>query len=120
MSKDSLVFGLGGMVIGLIVGAFVAGQTPQRIRTSNAPMQQSATQPAEQSPLPEGHPQIEQSTLASISEQQEVLQRDPENQSAIVALANLNFDLNNHKEAIKWYEKALVPRLDRLSYIPTT
>jgi len=107
MKKDNLVFALSGVVIGMIVGVLIANQSPQRIQATEALVQQTVTQAPQQEQLPEGHPPIDQTLQNQIAEQQEILKKDPENQTAIVAVANLNYDLKNHKEATKWYEKAL-------------
>lgn len=108
MKKDNLVFVLGGLVIGIIIGVLVANQTPQQIQTPQMPAQQAVAQPAgQQEKLPEGHPPIDGTLLTQIAQQQEILKRDPENQAAIIALGNLNFDMKNHQEAVKWYQKAI-------------
>ncbi len=112
MNKDNLVFTLGGAVIGIILGVSIANQTAQRIQTApsfnqEAVVQSPVSEPTQQQSLPGGHPPIDQTLLTQITEQQEILNRDPENQDAIVAMANLNYDMKNYKEATKWYEKAL-------------
>lgn len=117
MSKDNLVFGLVGMILGIIVGVIIANysgprqiaqQAPQQMVTSSNPGQ-SAEQPREQGQLPDGHPPIDEGALKQqIQMQQEILKKDPENQQAIISVANLNFDLKSYEEAAKWYEKALL------------
>ncbi len=73
---------------------------------------------ADQGQLPEGHPPVDETALKSrIAEQQEILKKDPENQEATVALANLNFDLKNYQEAIRFYEKALQRDSSNISLI---
>jgi tetratricopeptide (TPR) repeat protein len=116
MKKDNLVFALIGIIIGIIGGVFLANQSSQTIQHPAAPAQQSTVQ-SEQGQLPEGHPQIDQAILTQIAEQKEILQRDPENQTAIIALANLNYDLNNHAEATQWFEKALLKDPNNINLI---
>lgn len=120
MKKDNLVFALGGMLLGVILGVIIANQTPRQIQTAPVP-QQIATQPAanqqDQQKLPEGHPPVDQSLLKEIAKQEEILKKDPENQEATVAMANLYYDLKNHQEATKWYEKALLKDPNNISLV---
>ena len=112
MTKDNLIFGLGGMVIGVIVGVVLVNSSNTRQVVSapvaqqmNPSTQQTAT---DQGQLPEGHPPVDEAGLkAQVEQQLEILKKDPENQEATVAVANLNFDLKNYQEAITYYEKAL-------------
>lgn len=114
MTKDNLVFGFGGMVIGLVLGVLVANSTGSRsvtgsnphqnLNASSAPAQTSATQQE----LPEGHPPIDEATIKKqIADYEQLIRNDPENVQALVALGNLNYDLKNFQEATNWYEKAL-------------
>jgi cytochrome c-type biogenesis protein CcmH/NrfG len=116
MTKDNLIFGLAGMVVGVIVGVVLMSSSgarqissttvPQEVVTSSNP---NATASApDQGQLPDGHPPVDETALkARVTEQQEILKKDPNNQEATVSLANLNFDLKNYPEAIQFYEKAL-------------
>jgi tetratricopeptide (TPR) repeat protein len=116
MTKDNLIFGLAGMVLGVIVGVVLMNSSGQR-QVNSTPIQQeivSSTNPAtsgaapDQGQLPEGHPPVDETALKQrVSEQQEILKKDPNNQEATITLANLNFDLKNYPEAIQWYQKAL-------------
>ena len=113
MTKDNLIFGLGGMVIGVIIGVLLLSSTPARQVVSAPPQQEviSSGNPSatpDQGQLPDGHPPVDEAALkSSVAEQQEILKKDPNNQEATVSMANLNFDLKNYQEAIQWYEKAL-------------
>jgi len=116
MTKDNLIFALGGTLVGVIIGVFVANSSAPHVApapqitqeaTSAAPHQEQT----EQGQLPEGHPPVNEAALQSkISEQEEILKKDPENEEAILSLANLNFDLKKYPDAIQWYEKALKKR----------
>jgi len=115
MTKDNLLFALGGPRIGekkkvLIAnsgGRAMAPSVPQQQVTSAAP-QQETSQPADPNQLPDGHPPVNEAAMqAKITEQQEILKKDPENQGATINLANLNFDLKNYTQAIQYYEMAL-------------
>jgi cytochrome c-type biogenesis protein CcmH/NrfG len=116
MTKDNLVFGLVGVIVGIIVGVLIANSSFPRQGTPPLPAQmaaspgptQSSTQPPEGGQLPDGHPAIDEGALKQqIVAQQEILKKDPQNQQAIISIANLNFDLKSYEEAAKWYEKAL-------------
>jgi tetratricopeptide (TPR) repeat protein len=114
MTKDNLVYGLAGMVIGILIGVLIVNFSsiprPQSVPSSSQGITSTQGRPAdtEQEPLPEGHPPIDEQALRSqMIQQQEILKKDPENQSAILAMGNLNFDLKNYQEAVTWYEKGL-------------
>jgi tetratricopeptide (TPR) repeat protein len=115
MTKDNLIFGLAGMVVGVIIGVVLMNSSAPRQAGAIAPVQQQAvtsSSPASTSPeqgqLPEGHPRVDEAALKQrLAEQKEVLKKDPNNQDATISIANVNFDLKNYQEAIQWYEKAL-------------
>ena len=114
MKKDNVVFVLTGMVIGIILGVLIANQSAGKMQAVQ-PGAQTANvsnsggnqdQPEQQ--LPKGHPAINNESLQNeIAKQQEILKQDPENQTAIIAIANMYYDMKNAPEAIKWYEKAV-------------
>src|SRR3990172_9783352 len=113
MTKDNLVFGLAGVVVGIIAGVFLANysaaprQAPPAVPQTSANPQQPPTV-SSRSELPEGHPPVDQTSLKQqIAQQEDILKGDPDNQQATVALGNLNFDMKNYQEAAGWYEKAL-------------
>lgn len=129
MNKDNMVFLLGGVVVGIVLGVFLANYSSTSRQTgvmSQAPVMQN-TAPAgdpqngsmDQSQLPAGHPPINQDSSSSappeneaslkqtIAAQEEILKKDPENQEATVTLANSQFDLKNYMEASKYYVQAL-------------
>jgi tetratricopeptide (TPR) repeat protein len=113
MTKDNLVFGLGGIIVGIILGALIVNfstrpAVPQFPSQAPPMAQQNQASPQAQGELPEGHPPLNAEALQQqIAEKQEVLKKDPNNQGAIVDIANMNFDLKNYDEASKWYSKAL-------------
>ena len=117
MTKDNLLFALGGTLIGVIVGVLIANSggraintgVPQQQVTEVAPPEQRGnTQQQDPNQLPEGHPPVDQAALqAKVAEQEQILKKDPNNQEATISLANLNFDLKNYSQAIQYYEKAL-------------
>ncbi|HEY4491364.1 MAG TPA: hypothetical protein VI958_05155, partial [Acidobacteriota bacterium] len=85
MSKDNLVFALAGMVVGIIVGVLIAGQSgaPRSVQMET-PAQNSnpstVAEPAENQ-LPEGHPPIDEGAVRKqIASQEEILKNNPDNQ----------------------------------------
>jgi cytochrome c-type biogenesis protein CcmH/NrfG len=113
MTKDNLVFGLAGVILGIILGVLIVnfstrpGASPQ-FASQGQPAAPPQGQPATQGQLPEGHPPVNTEALQrEIAEKQEILKKDPENREAVVEMGNLNFDLKNYEEASKWYSKAL-------------
>ena len=119
MSKDNLVFGLGGVVLGIIVGVLIAnfsggsrnqsGFAQNMTPAQQAPQMQPQGQrvPA-QGELPEGHPAIDENALREqLVKQEEILKTKPGDQDALVSAANLNFDLKNYEKAAELYDRAV-------------
>jgi tetratricopeptide (TPR) repeat protein len=119
MSKDNLVYALGGIVLGIIVGVLIAnfsgGRNNQAGFSRNmAPTQQSpqmqgqGQQVPDQGQLPDGHPPIDENALREqLVKQEEILKTKPNDQDALTAAANLNFDLKNYEKAAEFYDRAL-------------
>ncbi len=95
MNLQQYVIGIVGIIVGFILGFFVAQGV--------APSQVSPSQPLGQ--LPENHPTLE------ISEQlQGLLDRarsDPADHEVRVAIGNAFYDMGRYDAAIPWYEEAL-------------
>jgi tetratricopeptide (TPR) repeat protein len=117
VQKDNLLYGLAGIVVGIIAGVVIAGQSTvprnfssdqqQVVQTASAPVQQQQQQQAQQQ-LPEGHPPIDTDAMKKQLETNKgILEKDPENQVALVTAANLSSDLKDYPQAIGYYEKAL-------------
>lgn len=120
MTKDNLVFALGGVVIGIIAGVIIANFSARPrmqggFSQSVAPTQQSAPQQMQsggqvpaQGELPEGHPPVDENALRDqLVKQEAVLKNEPNNQDALVSAGNLNFDLKNYQKAAEYYDHAL-------------
>lgn len=113
MSKDNLVYGLAGMVLGVVIGVLIANFSgaPKQFASPALAVQQAPASTAAAPPqgqLPEGHPPVDdQAMRQQLAALQENYKKDPNNQQTIVMLANLNFDLQNFDEAIKYYDKAI-------------
>ncbi|HSP07576.1 MAG TPA: tetratricopeptide repeat protein [Acidobacteriota bacterium] len=117
MTKTNLVYGMIGVIVGIILGAFIGSASlgPKQVAVAStpqvAPMTQQAAQPqqpTQQQQLPEGHPPINQAELQTeLAQLQATLMKNPENQEALVSAANLSYDLQNYPQAVSYYEKAL-------------
>jgi tetratricopeptide (TPR) repeat protein len=118
MSKDNLVYALGGVVLGIIVGVLIANYSagPRNAggfsQNMNPAQQASTMQPqgqqAAQGQLPEGHPPIDENALRDqLMKQEEILKTKPNDQDALVSAANLNFDLKNYEKAAEYYDHAV-------------
>ena len=103
MKTESILFAIGGMLFGVIVGWIIgAQQQPGRPASAAAPQEAPAQagggQPQQQTPvLDEGRVQALQTIVNS----------DPKNAEARVQLANTYFDAERYQDAIKWYQEAL-------------
>ena len=109
IQKDNLVYALGGMVIGIMAGVFLANQTavPRAAEQQvSAPVQQQ--QRESEGALPQGHPPVNDAALREqLAINNSILEKDPENQQALVNAANINSDLKQYPQAIVLYERAL-------------
>lgn len=108
MKIESVLFGVAGMLFGLIVG-WIIGSQQAGSQAARAPVAQAA--PAE-SGAPAAGQQQERAVLdeARVQALQTIVTNDPKNAAARVQLANTYFDGERYPDAIRWYEEAL--RLD--------
>ena len=110
MSKTNFVYALLGTIIGIIIGSLIVSLAPPRPVAAAQPVAAPAIQQqqAASGTLPEGHPPIDDPNLQlALAQQQAILQKDPQNQQAVIAAANLLFDMKNYQAAVSYYEKAL-------------
>ena len=111
MTKENLVFGLGGMVAGIILGTLIVGFSTVPTQQTLSAKQQAGSAPQQQTgqvQMPEGHPPIDlQSLQKQLDEQKAILDRDPQNRHAIVSVANLSYDMKNYQQAVFYYVRAL-------------
>jgi cytochrome c-type biogenesis protein CcmH/NrfG len=104
MKTESILFAIGGMFFGVIVGWIIGAQQQPggaaagAREAQEAPAQAGGGQPQQQAAvLDEGRVQALQTIVNS----------DPKNVEARVQLANTYFDGERYQDAIKWYEEAL-------------
>jgi tetratricopeptide (TPR) repeat protein len=103
VNRDNALFLLVGLLAGFLVGYLaheaMAGVQPQRLAAG------AATDPhAAAGPAPGG------GQMADLAALRETLEREPENREALLALANMNFDIGAWARAQELYERYL--RLD--------
>ncbi len=98
MNRESVIFGVSGIIIGFLLGILVGSKT-----MGGASVQQQTTA------VPQGaaSPASMGSLQARISELEKVVASDPKNVQAWVTLGNDYFDSQNPKKAIDAYAKAL-------------
>ena len=106
MRTDSVLFGIAGMLFGLIVGWIIGSQQPNA-RAAQTVAAQAAPAPAQTGAAQQQRPALDEARVQAL---QTIATNDPKNAEARVQLANAYFDGERYQDAIKWYEEAL--RLD--------
>jgi len=96
MNKESLVFGISGLIIGFLIGIMVGGKT-----MGSGGQQTSEPVNPHQSAVGAGN------LHARIAELEKIVAGDPKNTQAWVSLGNDYFDVHNPKKSIEAYTKAL-------------
>jgi cytochrome c-type biogenesis protein CcmH/NrfG len=105
MKVESILFAIGGMLFGMIVGWIIGAQQ----QPGRAPAAAAVTQdaPAQGGGQQQQAPVLDEGRVQAL---QTIINSDPKNAEARVQLANTYFDAERYQDAIKWYEEAL--RLD--------
>ena len=99
MRKDSILFGVAGVLFGLLVGWIIGSQ--QATGVPRAPEPPAAQSPATGEKPP---PPLDERRVADLKTAAE---RNPADADSRVQLANLYFDSERFADAIRWYEEAL-------------
>lgn len=97
MHKESIVFGVAGLIIGFLLGILVGG------KQLGGPGGGNSSVPT-QSAAPMMNPA---DVNARISEMEKLVAKDPKNVQAWVSLGNDYFDAQNPQKAVQAYAKAL-------------
>ena len=98
MKPESIVYAIGGMCFGILLGWVIA--TQQMSQAAAPPAAAAAAAPAPANAprtLDEGRVQALKTIITS----------DPKNEDAVIQLANTYFDAERWDDAIQWYEQAL-------------
>jgi len=101
MKASSVIFALGGIVFGLIVGWIVGDQQARQAQQTAAAAQSVAAAPAQTDARQA--PPFDEGRAAALTT---VAGQDPKNIQVRTELANLYFDSERYQDAIGWYEQA--------------
>lgn len=105
MTKDNLLFALIGIVLGLISGFFL-----QQVISERQPARRIAGQALSESPAggaaAQGAPGGE-AAMAAIQQLRQQVEANPNDADAVLALANMNYDVQSWQRARELYEHYL-------------
>jgi cytochrome c-type biogenesis protein CcmH/NrfG len=104
MRKDSVIFGIAGVFLGLLCGWILGSQAAQG---TSAPAAAAVAQPAGQAAAASGQPPPPPLDEARASALKVTAERDPSDSATRVELGNMYFDSERYAEAAGWYEAAL-------------
>ena len=100
MKAESVVFAIGGMVFGLLVGWVIGDQQAKHA----GPVPVAAAAPAAPSGTARPTPQLDETKAQSLIN---VANADAKNVDARVQLGKLYLEAERFPDAVKWYEQAL-------------
>jgi tetratricopeptide (TPR) repeat protein len=101
MKSESIVYGIAGVIFGLIAGWIIGAQQA----TSRAPA--AAAPSAAAAPASSGAAPAAVLDEQKVQALKTVAEREPSNASARTELGNLYFDAERYDDAIKWYGEAV-------------
>jgi tetratricopeptide (TPR) repeat protein len=101
MHKESIVMGLAGLLLGVMVGWIIGSQAGTGGATSAAPAPQTATAPAQGQ---QAAPALDEKRAADLRAEAD---KNPRDATPRVQLGNLYFDSERFDDAEKWYAEAL-------------
>jgi len=99
MKSESIVYGIAGVVFGLIAGWIIGAQ--QATTRIAAPLAQTAAAPAS------GGTQAAVLDETKVEALKTVAEREPANAAPRTDLGNIYFDAERYDDAIKWYGEAV-------------
>ena len=102
MKASSVIFALGGMVFGLVVGFIIGDQQARQSQQAVASAAAVAPAPAAPEAARQAPPLDEEKAKALKT----VAGQDPKNIKVRTELANLYFDAERYQDAITWYQQA--------------
>ena len=102
MHKESIVMGLAGLLLGVMVGWIIGSQAADGVAGTIPPAQQAATAPAQGQQ--QAAPALDEKRIAELRAEAE---KNPRDATPRVQLGNLYFDSERFDDAAKWYVEAL-------------
>jgi Tfp pilus assembly protein PilF len=118
VTRDNIIFLIGGLVLGLIIGGTTIGPMVSRLGATPAaqasaavsPDGMPAASPVTASGAPTGAPmEAVRQQLANLKTQ---IEKDPKNFDALVQLGNMYMDVGKFPQAAEYYERAVAVRED--------
>lgn len=112
MKKDNILFGILGLMIGLIVGFMVANSINRDVRSTAGPLPAANSMMGSNANLPPNHPPIGTSgqpgdmSVPEVSAAIEKARSEPQNYEAQMTAADLYYQIQRFDEASKLYEAA--------------
>ena len=101
MHKESIVMGLAGLLLGVMVGWIIGSQGTTGLSTAAAPAPQAAAPAQGQAQAP---PALDEGRVATLKTEAE---KNPRDAAPRVQLGNLYFDSERFEDAAAWYTEAL-------------
>ena len=106
MKLESVIYGIAGILFGLLTGWIIGSQQASVAPRPSAPMTESAPPPPASGAVP-GTPAPAILDDAQVQALRNVVDRDPKNAVARAQLGNLYYDAGRYSDAIKWYAESL-------------
>ena len=105
MHKESLVFGVAGIFMGLLCGWILGSQSNAALGPAAAPAASAQQAPAAPTgPQQPAAPPLDEARAAALTQAAE---RNPSDSETRVQLANLYSDSEKYDEAVRWYQAEL-------------
>ncbi len=105
MTKDNLLFGIVGLLLGLILGFMITNS----LNSGSGTVAPTAGQIDPNAPLPEGHPNVPGQNAASMPEVQAAVEKAnqaPEDFDAQVKAAGMYYQIQRYDDAAALFERA--------------
>jgi Tfp pilus assembly protein PilF len=102
MHRESIVMGLAGLLLGVMVGWIIGSQAAAGVASTAAPAPQAASAPAQGQQA--AAPALDEQRVAALRAEAE---KNPRDAAPRVQLGNLYFDSERFDDAAKWYTEAL-------------
>lgn len=113
MIKDKLIFGIVGLVFGLVIGFMFANRLNRESTTSTVSASSTTTAGESNSSLPPNHPPIGQNgnsasgaAVPEVTAAIEKARQNPDNYEAQMTAGDLYYQIQRFPDAVKFYEAA--------------